>query len=141
MPSRRGRLIGVGVDLVEIDRAASLVRRHPEGVERFLTPSEAKLLRRSRNRPLAFALLFAAKEAASKSVGQSLSGLGMFRDFIVQKRGSRLTVRWTRARRALPRASARPSSRVSQSKDVRIELFPFAWKRVAGMLAYSYRSL
>ena len=121
--------MGVGVDLVEIERAGRLLSRHSGAVERFLTPSEARLLKHSRNRPLAFALLFAAKEAASKSVGQSLSGPGMFRDFAVAKRGARLVVRWTGARH--PHAT-RPA-------NVRIELFPFVWKRVAGMLAYSYR--
>ena len=120
--SARGRLIGVGVDLVEIERAGRLVRRHPGGVERFLNPSETKLFQRARQKDLAFALIFAAKEAASKSVGVSLAAPGLFRAFQVSKRGDRLKVRWTR----------------SGTAPVRIDLVPFLWKNLAGMLAYSY---
>ncbi len=122
MALRRGRLIGVGVDLIETERAERFVRSHPDGVARFLTPQENLLLRRARRRGLAFAFLFAAKEAASKAVGQSLSGPGMFRDFQVSKRGGRLQVRWVR-----PRGGA-----------VRIDLYPFVWQRLAGVLAYGY---
>lgn len=122
MPFRRGRLIGVGLDLVEVDRAARLLRRHPAGVDRFLTPAEVRLLKRSRQKALAFALLFAAKEAASKSVGESLAGPGMFRAYRVSKSGSRLKVRWARA----------------GARKVRIDLIPFTQKNLAGVLAYSY---
>lgn len=123
MPARRGRLIGVGVDLVEVKRVERLVRRHPDGVARFLTPAEAVLLKNSRKKALAFALIFAAKEAASKSVGVSLAGPGMLRDFRVLKRGRRLEVRWSR----------------SKSQSVQISLMPFFFqKNLVGMLAASY---
>lgn len=122
MSRHRGRLVGVGIDLVETERAKRLVQSHPGGVARFLTPEENRLVRAARDRASAFALVFAAKEAASKSVGQSLSGPGMFRHFRVSRQGRRLRVRW-----------AGPGAR-----RVRIELFPFFWNRLAGMLAYSY---
>lgn len=124
MALRTDRLIGVGIDLVERERAARLLRRNGPGLSRFLLPSESRLLKRSRNRPLAFALMFAAKEAASKSVGVPLTGPGSFRAFRVRKTGGRLEAVW-----------AAPAGR-----GVRIRLYPFLRKDLAGVLAHSYGS-
>jgi holo-[acyl-carrier-protein] synthase len=122
MTARQGRLLGVGVDLVEMERAGRFVHAHPGGVERFLLPSENLLFKKARNKPLAFALIFAAKEAASKSVGQSLGGPGAFRAFRVSRSGRRLTVRWT----------------APAGRNVAFRLLPFRWKNLAGMLVWSY---
>lgn len=124
MPVRRGRLIGVGVDLIETERAERFLASHPDGVARFLSASEYRLLRAARNRTLAFALLFAVKEAASKAAGVPLSGPGMFRRFPVSKRGGQLRVRWTG-----------PAAR-----RVTFRTVPFLWQNLAGSLVYGYSS-
>ena len=120
--SFRKALIGVGVDLVEIERAGRLVKNHPDGIRRFLNPSEARLLAAARNKPLAFALIFAAKEAASKAAGQPLNSPGMFRPFRVSIQSRRLSVRWSAPKGARTRFS----------------LVPFTWKNLIGMVAFCY---
>jgi phosphopantetheine--protein transferase-like protein len=118
------RLIGVGVDLVEIERAERFLMSHPGGVARFLSPAENRLLRGARNRTLAFALLFAVKEAASKAAGVTLAGPGMFRQFPVARQGHRLSVRWTGSR----------------TRRVTFRTIPFLWQNLAGSLVYGYSS-
>lgn len=124
MPVRRGRLIGVGIDLVETGRVERFLASHPGGVARFLSPAENRLLAGARNRPLAFALLFATKEAASKAAGVTLAGPGMFRQFPVSKQGGRLRVRWTG-----PRA-----------RRITFRTVPFLCSNLAGSLVYGYSS-
>jgi holo-[acyl-carrier protein] synthase len=66
--------LSVGIDLVEVDRVASVLRRHPE---RFLT---RHFTRRERDQcgrdPMQLAARWAAKEAASKALG---TGIGPVR--------------------------------------------------------------
>jgi phosphopantetheine--protein transferase-like protein len=117
-------LIGVGVDLVERERAARLVHRNADGLSRFLLPSEFSLLKKSHNKPLAFAFMFAAKEAASKSVGVSLTGPGSFRAFRIRKAGGRLEASWT----------------APAGRNVRFRLYPFLRKNLVGIIVHSYRT-
>lgn len=67
-------LIGVGIDLVEIDRAERmLVRKGDRALERVLRPGERAYVE-SKDRPAQhFAARFAAKEAAYKAL-QALPG-------------------------------------------------------------------
>ncbi|MEJ7832100.1 MAG: holo-ACP synthase [Nocardioides sp.] len=56
-------VIGVGIDVVDIERFGESIERTPALVERLFTPSEAV-------RPLAsLAARFAAKEAVAKALG------------------------------------------------------------------------
>ncbi len=56
-------VIGVGIDVVDIERFAESIARTPSLVTRLFTPSEAKL-------PLtSLAARFAAKEAIAKALG------------------------------------------------------------------------
>jgi holo-[acyl-carrier protein] synthase len=56
-------VIGVGIDVVDLERFAASLRRTPELRERLFTPAEA-------TRPLAsLAARFAAKEAIAKALG------------------------------------------------------------------------
>ena len=56
-------IIGVGIDVCDVDRFAASVARRPGHVRRLFTPSEAE-------RPIASqAARFAAKEALAKALG------------------------------------------------------------------------
>ncbi|MFN7162034.1 MAG: holo-ACP synthase [Fimbriimonadales bacterium] len=66
-------ILGVGVDLVELERIAQACARHPRFVERILTPAERDycLARRSNPTPH-IAGRWCAKEAVMKAVGHPL---------------------------------------------------------------------
>ena len=62
-------VLGVGIDIMEIDRfAASLVKR-PRLAERCFTPAEAAYCASKAFPPQHFAARFAAKEAVGKALG------------------------------------------------------------------------
>ncbi len=65
------RIVGHGIDLVDVDRVADLIERHAERfVGRVFTEAEATYCRRSRKRAAEhFAARFAAKEAVLKALG------------------------------------------------------------------------
>ncbi|MGA8258441.1 MAG: holo-ACP synthase [Nocardioides sp.] len=58
-------VIGVGIDVCEIDRFAASLERTPGLRERLFTPAEAT------RRPASLAARFAAKEALAKALGAS----------------------------------------------------------------------
>jgi holo-[acyl-carrier protein] synthase len=62
-------ILGVGVDVVEIDRFAAALQRRPRLAERCFTPAEAAYCRSRRFPPQHFAARFAAKEAVGKALG------------------------------------------------------------------------
>ena len=60
-------IVGLGLDISEIDRVAAVMARHPTAfVERVFTPAEAEYCRKFRNAAERFAGRFAAKEANLK---------------------------------------------------------------------------
>jgi holo-[acyl-carrier protein] synthase len=70
-------IVGIGTDLVSIDRFAAVVERRPGLMERLFTAEEAgRLAARSspRARAASSAARFAAKEAIMKSLGVGLGG-------------------------------------------------------------------
>lgn len=68
-------IVGLGVDMVEIDRMAAALERHPRMKERCFSAEERKYCD-SRNRPVVhYALRFAAKEAVLKALGTGFSGM------------------------------------------------------------------
>jgi holo-[acyl-carrier protein] synthase len=71
MPSRSGRVVGVGIDLVDIAR---LERMKPRVRERLFTKTEARYCVLQRRPALHFAARFAAKEAVLKALGTGWSG-------------------------------------------------------------------
>lgn len=76
-------IVGVGIDLCEIDRMDKLLR---EGrfLERFFTESEKSyILDKGRMAPSSMAGIFAAKEALLKAFGTGLNGIEM-RDICVE---------------------------------------------------------
>ncbi len=62
-------VIGVGIDLIEIDRIARALERRPRFAERCFTPGEAAYCRSRAYPAQHFAARFAAKEAVGKALG------------------------------------------------------------------------
>lgn len=63
-------IIGIGVDLEEVDRIAEAIDRHgPRFLERIFTPGEIEFVDDRANRIERYAVRFAAKEAAMKALG------------------------------------------------------------------------
>lgn len=69
-------VIGIGTDIIEIDRVARAIER---GGERFLrrifTAAEIEFCERRRDPYACFSARFAAKEAVGKALGVGLAGL------------------------------------------------------------------
>lgn len=62
-------IVGVGTDVVDIDRFAAALARRPRLAERCFTPAEAAYCRAKPYPPQHFAARFAAKEAVGKALG------------------------------------------------------------------------
>lgn len=68
-------IIGVGTDIVEIDRVKLAVERSGRRfLERVYTPAEIAYCEARRDRISSYAARFAAKEAALKAIGSGLAG-------------------------------------------------------------------
>ena len=63
-------IVGLGVDITEVDRIEAAIKRHGRAfLDRIFTPSEIAYCEKHRNRAERFAGRFAAKEAAMKALG------------------------------------------------------------------------
>jgi holo-[acyl-carrier protein] synthase len=62
-------IVGVGVDVVEIDRFAASLARRPRLAERCFTPDESAYCASRAYPPQHYAARFAAKEAVGKALG------------------------------------------------------------------------
>lgn len=68
-------IVGVGLDLVEIERVEALLGRHGEGfLDRVLHPDENRARVDTPQGPTHLAGLFAAKEAVMKALGTGMAG-------------------------------------------------------------------
>lgn len=75
----------VGIDIIEHERFAAAVDRHPRLLERVFTPSERDYCQ-SRPYPIQhFAARFAAKEAVGKAIGTGVLG---WQDIEITSRGA-----------------------------------------------------
>ena len=82
------RILGLGVDVVGVDRVERAVARLGEGfLEEFLRPSETGQCFRSRQPLSSCASVFAAKEALFKALGTGRSGALRWKDVEVSLRG------------------------------------------------------
>jgi len=82
-------VIGVGVDLIEIERVRDLLGRHPERFPaRCFTEAEAAYCRRGAHAEERFAARFAAKEAVMKALGTGWNHGVNFKDIEVTRRPS-----------------------------------------------------
>ena len=82
-------ITGLGVDIVEIDRMAAALERHPRMKERIFSAEERNYAE-GRNRPeVHYALRFAAKEAVLKALGTGFSGMKFTDVEVVRDAGGR----------------------------------------------------
>jgi holo-[acyl-carrier protein] synthase len=79
-------VVGIGLDIVEIERVESALRRHGERFVRRLMDEEeaARLPAAPEARALALALAVAGKEAASKALGTGWSNGVAWRQVVVE---------------------------------------------------------
>jgi len=74
-------IFGIGTDIVEVKRIASIYERHGERfLNHYFMPEEAEIFRNERRRIDFLAMRFAAKEAIVKAMGTGFSGGMAFRD-------------------------------------------------------------
>ena len=75
-------IVGIGVDIVEIERISTLIKRQKSAISRFLTGEEQRLLQdKAEARQAEFvAGRFAAKEAGAKALGTGIGGVIGFLD-------------------------------------------------------------
>ena len=80
-------MIGVGVDLVDVDRFRSMLRRRPSAADRMFTAAERAYAARAADPSMRLAARFAAKEAALKALGLGLGGMRMAEIEVVRLEG------------------------------------------------------
>jgi holo-[acyl-carrier protein] synthase len=74
-------ILGIGIDIVEIERIALIINRQPGFIERIFTVRERELLPEQAERKAEYvAGRFAAKEAAAKAVGTGICSRLSFQD-------------------------------------------------------------
>jgi holo-[acyl-carrier protein] synthase len=83
--AERSDVIGVGLDLVDVDRMAKVIDRTPRVVERILSTEELDYCRGQRHAAEHIAARFAAKEAVIKILGSGLFSVRLAE--IVVRRG------------------------------------------------------
>ena len=93
-------MVGLGVDIVEIERMAAILERNPSFAERVFSQSEREYCQSKANPATHYALRFAAKEAVVKALGTGFAEGIWVRDIEVvrDKRGKPSAVLSGRAR-------------------------------------------
>lgn len=66
-------MIGIGVDIIEIERIEKAIRKNDKFLQRLFNESEIAYIEKKGNRAETVAGLFAAKEAVSKVLGTGIS--------------------------------------------------------------------
>lgn len=77
-------IIGIGTDIIEIDRIKKAISRNSNFIDRLFTENEKKYFASKNNLPNIIAGNFAAKEAVSKAVGTGFRNFG-FKDIEVTR--------------------------------------------------------
>lgn len=72
-------IIGIGTDIIEIDRIKNALERTPSFLEKTFTEAEIKMFQMKSMKTETIAGNFAAKEAISKAVGTGMRGFS-FKD-------------------------------------------------------------
>jgi holo-[acyl-carrier protein] synthase len=88
-------IVGLGLDIAEIDRIEAAIARHPTAfIERVFTSAEADYCRKFRDAAERFAGRFAAKEAAMKALGTGWRHGVRWRDIeVIRLPGGKPTLR------------------------------------------------
>lgn len=77
-------IVGIGVDLAEVDRIRAAIGRHGQRfIDRIYTPREIAYVERKANRYERYAARFAAKEAGMKAIGTGWRRGVRWKDFEV----------------------------------------------------------
>jgi len=77
-------IVGIGIDLAEVDRIRQAIERHGQRfIERIYTEKEIAYVERKANKYERYAARFAAKEAGMKAVGTGWKRGVRWRDFEV----------------------------------------------------------
>lgn len=82
-----GAVVGVGTDLVEVDRLRAALERTPTLADRLFVAAELEYARRHRDPAPHLAARFAAKEAVMKALGAGIAEVA-FTDVVVERAGS-----------------------------------------------------
>ena len=79
-------IVGLGLDIAEVDRIEAAIRRHGAPfLERLFTPAEVSYCERHKNKFERYAARFAAKEAAMKALGTGWTQGVRWRDIEVTR--------------------------------------------------------
>lgn len=70
-------IIGIGTDIVKIDRISKIINRTPNFITGAFTEEEISYFEIKKNNPETIAGAFAAKEALSKALGTGVRGFGL----------------------------------------------------------------
>lgn len=70
-------MLGIGTDLVDIDRFREVLARTPSVAERMFRPDERAYAEQAKDPAARLAARFAAKEATLKSLGLGLGGMNL----------------------------------------------------------------
>ena len=82
-------VLGIGVDIVEIERFASSMQRSGQAfLDRLFLPDEQAYCSPQREPARCFAARFAAKEAVSKALGTGIGAQLAWRDIEIRRRDS-----------------------------------------------------
>ena len=82
-------IVGLGLDITEVDRIRAAILRHGEPIlERLFTPTEIAYCKSHKNKFERYAGRFAAKEAAMKALGTGWSKGVRWRDIEVARASS-----------------------------------------------------
>jgi len=77
-------IVGLGIDIAEVDRIRDAIERHGQRfIERIYTTAEIAYVERKANRYERYAARFAAKEAAMKAIGTGWKRGVRWQDFEV----------------------------------------------------------
>jgi holo-[acyl-carrier protein] synthase len=101
--SEGAMIVGLGLDISEIDRIEAAINRHGAAfLERLYTPAEVSYCERHKNRFERYAARFAAKEAAMKALGPGWSRGVRWRDIeVVREPSGKPTLRLAGAAREI----------------------------------------
>lgn len=80
-------VVGVGIDLVDVDRFRASLERTPSMIERMFTPGERDYALLANDPTERFAVRFAAKEAVMKALGVGLGAFGFHDVEVVREDG------------------------------------------------------
>ncbi len=105
-------VLGLGVDIVEIDRMAAALERRPRIKERIFSEEERRYCDKRTRPEVHYALRFAAKEAVLKALGTGFRGM-RFSDVEVGREPSG---------RPVPRLSGRAAERAEELGVVEMHL-------------------